>query len=70
MVRQWCISSAPGPRGGPGACFSLPLDTRVHASENPGGLGAEPPRLHPSLGLLLAQSLPFFFLFFIDSRKR
>ena len=38
---RWCISSGPRPRGGPGACF-LPLDTGVHASENPGGLGAGP----------------------------
>jgi hypothetical protein len=69
-VRQGCISLAPGPRRWPGGLLLPPLDTGVHASENPGGLGAEPPRLHPSVGLLLPGSLPFFFLFFIDSRKR
>ena len=52
-----------------GLLSSHPSDTRVHASENPGGLGAEPPRRHPASGLLLAGSLPFFLLF-IDSRKR
>jgi hypothetical protein len=37
----------PRPPAWSGACFPPPLDTRVHASENPGGLGAEPPGLRP-----------------------
>jgi hypothetical protein len=55
--------------GGPGACCLPPRHIRAYASENPGGLGAEPPRRHPSPGLLLPGSPGFFFLF-IDSRKR
>src|SRR5262245_59301732 len=59
----------PRPRRWSGGLFS-PRHIRGHASENPGGLGAEPPRRHPSGALPLPGSLPFLFLFFIDSRKR
>jgi hypothetical protein len=54
------LSAAPAHVGGPGACFlPHPLDTGVHASENPGGLGAEPPGLRPCVGLRRLIRPPF-----------